>query len=47
MFRMKENWNHITQQFQCDEKLCKRLRKTTDLQEYRSVTAQLLETIHK
>ena len=45
MFRMKENWNHITQQFQCDEKLCKRLRKITDLAEYRAITAELLETI--
>ena len=47
MFRMKENWNHITATFGCDEKLTKRLRKTTDLDEYRTVTAQLLETIHK
>ena len=47
MFRMKENWNHITQQFQCDEKLCKRLRKTTDLDEYRQITKELLQTIPK
>ena len=47
MFRMKENWNHITEHFQCDEKLRKRLRKTTDLDEYRLITAEILQTIPK
>lgn len=45
MFRMKENWNHITDHFGCDEKLRKRLRKTTDLDEYRMITAEILRTL--
>lgn len=45
MFRMKEHWGLLLGRFQVDEKLAKRLRKTTDLQEYRSVTAQILQSI--
>ena len=45
MFRMKENWNHLTEHFGCDEKLRKQLRKTTDLAEYRRITAEILHSI--
>ena len=41
MFRLKENWRYLLCRFQDTEKLAKRLRKTTDLAEYRSLTAQL------
>lgn len=47
MFRMKENWRHLTEHFATDEKLCKRLRKTTDLDEYRQITAQILSDIKR
>ena len=41
MFRLKENWRYLLCRFEGSEKLGKRLRKTTDLQEYRDITAQL------
>lgn len=41
MFRLKENWRYLLCRFQDTEKLAKRLRKTTDLAEYRSLTTQL------
>ena len=41
MFRLKENWRYLLCRFEGSEKLGKRLRKTTDLAEYRSITAQL------
>jgi tRNA-dihydrouridine synthase len=45
MFRMKEHWGLLLNHFQVDEKLAKRLRKTTDLAEYRSVTGQILQSM--
>ncbi len=41
MFRLKEHWNALAPRFCQDEKLIKRLRKTTDLSEYRALTAQI------
>ena len=41
MFRLKENWRYLLCRFEGSEKLAKRLRKTTDLQEYRCLTAQI------
>ena len=41
MFRLKENWRYLLCRFEGSGKLAKRLRKTTDLQEYRSLTAQI------
>lgn len=41
MFRLKENWRYLLCRFEGSERLGKRLRKTTDLQEYRAITAQL------
>jgi len=45
MFRMKENWGFLLPRFENSEKLGKRLRKTTDLGEYRSITAEIFHTL--
>lgn len=45
MFRLKENWRYLLCRFDGSEKLGKRLRKTTDLQEYKSITAQIFHTL--
>ncbi len=45
MFRMKEHWGMLIGRFEGSEKLGKRLRKTTDLAEYRSITAEILHTL--
>ena len=45
MFRMKENWRHWLCKFQNSEKLGKRLRKTTDVNEYRSITREVFHTL--
>ena len=39
MFRLKENWGMLHQRFDGVEKLWKKLRKTTDLEEYKSLSA--------
>ena len=41
MFRLKENWRYLFCRFENAEKLGKQLRKTTDLAEYRRITAQI------
>lgn len=45
MFRLKEHWRYLLCRFENAEKLGKRLRKTTDLNEYRSITQQILQTL--
>jgi len=45
MFRLKEHWGFLIGLFENSEKLWKRLRKTTDLAEYRAITAQILHTL--
>ena len=45
MFRLKENWRYLLRHFDNSEKLGKRLRKTTDLNEYRSITAEIFHTL--
>lgn len=45
MFRMKENWSMLLCRFEGSEKLGKRLRKTTDLAEYKAVTEQIFRTL--
>ena len=45
MFRLKENWGMIHQRFEGCDKLWKRLRKTTGLQEYRSITTEIFHTL--
>lgn len=45
MFRLKENWSLILPRFQGSEKLGKQLRKTTDLNEYRAITARIFSEL--
>ena len=45
MFRMKEQWHMLLCKFENTEKLGKRLRKTTDIAEFRSVTSEILHTL--
>lgn len=45
MFRLKENWYFLICKFDDGEKLFKRLRKTTDLQEYRCITREIFATL--
>ena len=45
MFRLKENWRHLLCRFEGSEKLGKRLRKTTDIREYRAIVREILHTL--
>ena len=45
MFRMKENWGFLRHRFEGSDRLWKDLRKTTDLAEYRRITAEILSTL--
>lgn len=45
MFRMKENWRHMILMFENSEKLGKRLRKTTDIEEYRAIVGEIFHTL--
>lgn len=45
MFRLKENWSFLLPRFADSEKLAKRLRKTTDLGEYRAIAAEIFHTL--
>ncbi len=45
MFRMKENWGFWLTHFEGSEKLGKRLRKTTDAAEFRTVTTEIFRTL--
>ena len=45
MFRLKENWHLLCHRFSGSEKLTKKLRKTTDYEEFKSITAQILHTL--
>ena len=45
MFRTKENWGMLIGRFQNHEKLWKRLRKTTDLAEYKAITREIFDTL--
>ena len=45
MFRLKENWGFLHKRFDNVEKLWKRLRKTTDISEYRAITAEIFHTL--
>ena len=46
MFRLKENWSFLLTRFEDSEKLAKRLRKTTDLGEYRAIAAEIFHTLN-
>jgi len=45
IFRMKENWHCMILLFDGSEKLWKKLRKTTDIGEYRAITAEIFGTL--
>ena len=45
MFRLKENWRHLLCLFENSEKLGKRLRKTTDVTEYKAITREIFRTL--
>lgn len=45
MFRMKENWRHLLCRFENSEKLGKRLKKTTDIHEFRAITEEIFHTL--
>ena len=43
MFRLKENWRYLLCRFDGAEKLGKRLKKATDVAEYRSITHAIFQ----
>ena len=45
MFRLKENWRYLLQHFEGSQKLGKKLMKTTDLQEYKYITAEIFHSL--
>ena len=45
IFRLKENWGFLHTRFEGSEKLWKRLRKSTDAQEFRAITAEIFHTL--
>ena len=45
MFRLKEHWGMLIHRFEGGEKLGKRLRKTTDLEEYKAITREIFGTL--
>ena len=45
MFRMKENWGLLRHRFEGSDRLWKQLRKTTDLSEYKAITAEIFATL--
>ena len=44
MFRMKENWGFLHSRFEGSDKLWKQLRKTTDAEEFKRISAEILHT---
>ncbi len=45
IFRLKENWGFLHHRFEGSEKLWKRLRKSTDAGEFRSITTEIFQTL--
>ena len=45
MFRMKEHWSFLMPHFQDNEKLAKRLRKTTDQAEFIAITREIFHSL--
>jgi uncharacterized protein YggL (DUF469 family) len=45
IFRLKENWGFLHSRFEGCDKLWKRLRKTTDLAEFKAITAEIFHTL--
>ena len=44
MFRMKENWRYAIRMFENSDKLFKKLRKSTDIRDYRMITAEIFSS---
>ncbi len=45
MFRLKEHWGMLLPRFEDSEKLGKRLRKTTDVTDFRAITKEIFDTL--
>lgn len=45
MFRMKENWRHLLCMFENSDKAGKKLRKTTDINEFKQITNSVFKTL--
>ena len=45
IFRLKENWGFLHDRFEGCDKLWKRLRKTTDADEFKSISAEIFHTL--
>lgn len=45
MFRLKENWRYLICKFDGSEKLAKKLRKATDLEQYKAITQEIFHTL--
>ena len=45
MFRLKENWRYLLAHFEGSEKLGKKLRKSTDVSEYKRITQEIFTTL--
>ena len=45
MFRLKEHWGMLIHRFEDSEKLGKRHRKTTDMEEYKAITREIFHTL--
>lgn len=45
MFRLKEHWSYLHTRFAGSDRLWKRLRKTTDVSEFRSITREIFHTL--
>ncbi|MBQ3192763.1 MAG: tRNA-dihydrouridine synthase family protein [Oscillospiraceae bacterium] len=45
IFRLKENWGFLHDRFEGCDKLWKRLRKSTDAAEFKSITAEIFHTL--
>ena len=46
IFRLKENWGFLHDRFEGSEKFWKRLRKTTDAAEFKSISAEIFHTLN-
>ena len=46
IFRLKENWGFLHDRFEGSEKLWKRLRKTTDAAEFKSISVEIFHTLN-
>ena len=45
IFRLKENWGFLHDRFEGCDKLWKRLRKTTDAEEFKAISAEIFHTL--